>query len=306
MNTFQLSCFLAVTNTLNFARAAAQMNISQPAITHQIKTLETELNVKLFRRTTRLVEITPEGKSFLLDAQNMVAIAAQAKLRFSNPADKPVEKLAIGCSSYNQLMLLTNSLHQLSTVVPNLHPRLFVVPHEQLYQLLDNGTVDVILDIRHETQDKSKLVFRELQKSPIVCVGRQDHPLAGTQQVTMAALQDQALIFCDPINLVPEVAKLQWRLAEGRSPVNMHFCGSVEASVVMAGAGFGLAVLPELLVPAESRLLTIRLADAPQLSFGMFFKPFPGDDVLKQFIQITKQQFSLQPPEPAAAPDGQD
>ena len=66
MNTFQLSCYLAVANTLSFARAAQQMNISQPAITHQIKTLETELNVKLFRRSTRMVELTPEGQVFCL------------------------------------------------------------------------------------------------------------------------------------------------------------------------------------------------------------------------------------------------
>ena len=90
MNTFQLSCFLAVANTLSFAKAAEKMNISQPAITHQIKALENELNVPLFRRTTRLVEITPEGQSFLSDAQSMVAIAAQAKLRFHNPEERPV------------------------------------------------------------------------------------------------------------------------------------------------------------------------------------------------------------------------
>ena len=87
MNTFQLSCYLAVANTLSFARAAQQMNISQPAITHQIKTLETELNVKLFRRSTRMVELTPEGQAFLSDAQSMVAIAQSAKLRFGNPEE---------------------------------------------------------------------------------------------------------------------------------------------------------------------------------------------------------------------------
>ena len=85
MNIFQLSCFLAVANSLSFARAAEQMNISQPAITHQIKSLESELNVKLFHRSTRLVEITPEGQSFITDAKNIVAIAGQAKVRFSNP-----------------------------------------------------------------------------------------------------------------------------------------------------------------------------------------------------------------------------
>ena len=71
MNTFQLECFLAVSNTLSFVRAAEQLNISQPAITHQIKTLEDELNTVLFKRSTRFVEITQEGISFIGDAKKL-------------------------------------------------------------------------------------------------------------------------------------------------------------------------------------------------------------------------------------------
>lgn len=292
MNTFQLSCFLAVANSLNFARAAEKMNISQPAITHQIKSLETELNVQLFNRTTRLVEITPEGQSFISDAKSMIAIAAQAKLRFSHPENKPIEKLSIGCSSYNHLVLLTESLNMLGKTYPNLHPHLVVVPHEQLYQLLENGTVDVIFDIHDGAKEDSKLTFREIGKSPIACVCEKGHPLAQAQSVSMADLKDQSLIFCNPINLVPEVAKLQWELAEGRSPIDLHFCDSVEASVVLAESGFGMAVLPKFLIPLGTRLAVLDLNDAPELSFGMFYKPYPGDDALRKLIQFAKQCFS--------------
>lgn len=291
MNTFQLSCFLAVANTLSFARAAEKMNISQPAITHQIKSLETELNVPLFRRTTRLVEITPEGQSFLSDAQSMVAIAAQAKLRFQNPEERPIEKLAIGCSSYNLLVHLSQSLRELGALYPNLHPHLVVVPHEQLYQLLENGTVDVIFDIHSDTRENSRLTFTQLQKSPIVCACESSHPLASLESVSMADLKEQCLIFCSPINLIPEVAKLQWGLAEGRSPMDLHFCTTVEASIVLAEAGFGAAVIPKFLVPHRPRLTALRLTDAPVLSFGMFYKPYPGDDILRKFIQLARQHF---------------
>lgn len=292
MNTFQLSCFLAVANTLSFARAAEKMNISQPAITHQIKSLETELNVQLFRRTTRLVEITPEGQAFMADAKSMVAIAAQAKLRFSNPDARPIERLAIGCSSYNQLMLLTESLRELGHVYPNLHPHLVVVPHDQLYQLLDNGTIDVIFDIYDGTKVDSRLTFREIQKSPIACVCEKGHPLAAAQSISTADLKDQSLIFCNPINLVPEVAKLQWELAEGKKATDIYFCPSVEAAVVLADAGFGMAILPEFLTPQLSHLAVLKLNDAPELSFGMFYKPYSGDDILKKVIQIAKQHYS--------------
>ena len=60
MNTTQLECFLAVAEHLNFARASEDLHITQPAVTHQINSLENEFNVKFFRRTTRSVELTQD------------------------------------------------------------------------------------------------------------------------------------------------------------------------------------------------------------------------------------------------------
>lgn len=292
MNTFQLSCFLAVANSLSFARAAEQMRVSQPAITHQIKMLESELNVKLFRRSTRLVEITPEGQAFVYDAKSMVSIAEQAKLRFSGRQDRPIEVLSIGCSSYTQLILLTGILNDLLKQHPNLHPSLHVVPHDQLFHLLETETAHVILDIREGGEAGTKLTFRELRRSSLGCVCRADDPLAERDDISTRELANEKLIFCDPITLDPEIAKLQWKLAEGRDPADICFCSSAEASAVLAKAGFGLAVLPEIMVPPESDMRTIPIKDAPKLSFGMFYKPYPGDLLLKHFIQSAKKHFS--------------
>lgn len=304
MNTFQLSCFLATANCLNFARAAEQMNVSQPAITHQIKTLENELNVKLFRRSTRLVELTPEGLAFMTDAQNMLAIAAQAKLRFSSPSDRPAETLTIGCSGYTQLALFSGCLHELAGQCRNLHPRLYVVPHNQLFHQLETEAVDAIFDIREGGPVNEKLTFRALCSSPIVCVCRSDSPLAGRETLTAGELSAQKLIFCDPINLAPDLARLQWQLAGERSPADVHFCESVEAAVVLAEAGLGTAILPELLVPPSGGLVKRPLTDAPALTFGLFYKPYPGDSVLKKFLRIARRQFA-EPPALPAAPGGE-
>lgn len=291
MNMFQLNCFLAVANSLSFARAAEQMNVSQPAITHQIKMLETELNVKLFRRSTRLVEITAEGQAFVTDAKSMVAIAEQAKRRFQDPEDRPIEQLSIGCSSYIQLALFSDSLNELAGQYQNLHPRLLVVPHDQLFHLLETETADAIFDVREGGDAKEKLTFQELGQSAIVCVCRRDHPLAEKERVRIPDLGQEKLIFCDPINVVPAVASLQWKLGEGRSTADIHFCASIGAAAVLAGAGFGAAILPELLVPAEKDIVCIPLEGAPRLSFGLFYKNYPGDTVLKRFVQIAKKQF---------------
>ncbi len=294
MNTFQLRCFLAVANTLNFARAAQQMNISQPAITHQIKSLENELSVQLFRRTTRLVEITPEGQSFLADARSMIAIEAQAKLRFQNPKDKPMERLSIACGSYNTFSLLPQALSQLGQRYPNLHPHLTAVPRDQLFQLLENGAADVALAIYDSKEQRPRMVFKPLKESPIVCVCQENHLLTGQETVTLEQLRRQSLIFCNPIQLIPEVARLQWQLAEGKDPVQIQFASSVETAAILAQAGFGLAMLPSFLVPQGSGLCQIPIEGAPMLSFGAFYPAASGEnEILKTFLQLLRQ--SVQP-----------
>ncbi|WP_321015418.1 LysR family transcriptional regulator [Hungatella effluvii] len=110
MNTFQLSCFLAVAETLSFARAAEQLSITQPAVTHQIHSLETELNVKLFVRTTRTVNLTQEGTLFLNDARNILALTIRATKRFENPLEQEIQLFSIGCHSYSHMFLLADVL----------------------------------------------------------------------------------------------------------------------------------------------------------------------------------------------------
>ena len=82
MTTMQLDCFLLVAETLNFAAAADRLHVTQPAVTQQIHSLEKELNVKLFKRTTRTVKLTPEGYVFLNDAKSIQHIIGHAKKRF--------------------------------------------------------------------------------------------------------------------------------------------------------------------------------------------------------------------------------
>ena len=55
MNTYQLRCFLAVAEYLNFTKAAEHLHVTHPAVSQQIRNLEKELNTTLFERSTRSV-----------------------------------------------------------------------------------------------------------------------------------------------------------------------------------------------------------------------------------------------------------
>lgn len=71
MNDHQLLCFLTVSRTLNFSSAARELYCTQPALSYQIRSLEKELNVELFCRSTTRVTMTEAGRALLPHAQNV-------------------------------------------------------------------------------------------------------------------------------------------------------------------------------------------------------------------------------------------
>lgn len=293
MNTFQLSCFLAVAETLNFARAAEQLHVTQPAVTQQIHSLEKELGVTLFHRTTRIVRITGEGLAFLGDARRMVDISIQAKKRFEHPGQEAIRNLSVGCHGYAQLFLLSPMLRQLAQQYPDLHPGLRTVPFQHLYRMLDEGEVDLVLAFRQsETPPAAKCVYRELCRVPMVCLCAADNPLAGRDTVTAEDLRPHRLVLLDPARARLEAAQMQGQLIGDRPPAELYFCESAEAAVVLVEAGFGVSVLPDLFIPPNLSMARIPLEGTEPVSFGVYYKPraLQNDPALKSLVHMLRNE----------------
>ncbi len=288
MNTFQLSCFLAVAESLNFARAAEKLNITQPAVTHQIHSLESELNVKLFRRTTRIVALTQEGRAFLPDARNILAISNRAIKRFEEPPEHEIQVFSIGCHNYMPLFLLPEILRKLQEICPYLHPRLLTVPFQQLYRLLDDEDVDVILGFSDTRTRRPHGTYRELKKIPISCVCSADSPLAQRTSVRLSDFKEERLILNAPEKSPEQVTRLQALLTAGHPTSDFYFCDSFEAAGILVEAGYGVSVLPDLFIPPKPGLIRIPLKDAEPLSFGLYYKNLQHNEPLKHFIRLMK------------------
>ena len=231
MNIFQLVCFLAVAENLSFARAAEQLHITQPAVTQQIRTLEKELGARLFIRTTRSVKLTEEGKSFFIDARQMVEISERAKKRFENPFGTEIATLAIGCSNYPSMFLLSTALRRTAAGRPDFHPRLQLVSFLQIQRAIDDGGLDAVISFREAASMRISAVYEELAKVPLVCICHSEHPLAQRCSVTMDELKNERLVLFTPSRTSPVVADVQSGLMGGRAPSEFYFCDSGEAVV---------------------------------------------------------------------------
>lgn len=286
MNIFQLECFLAVAGCLNFARAAEEMHVSQPAVTHQIKTLEGELGVKLFRRSTRFVELTTEGMAFLEDARSIVAISKQAVKRFESADEGEIVNLAVGCDSRYRLPLLSPVLERLREVYPGLHPRLVVVPCKQLLAFVENGSLDAALIFQEHAAEKGRLRYQELGKVPMVCLFRAGHPLAQMDQIREEQLREEPLIVQHPHAASAEVARLQLRLLGSKKPSQFFFCELPETAALLTGAGYGISILPDLVGSLEPGLEKRPLAGMEPLSFGVYCREEEESGPLRDFLRL--------------------
>lgn len=118
MNSTELQCFVQVANTLSFIKAADKMSMSQPALSKQIMSLEDELGVKLFQRTTRRVQLTNAGKQFLKDAEDFLRMEINAKNRVEQYKNGGAYTLRIGYSESNILTRMDPVLYTVHKKYP--------------------------------------------------------------------------------------------------------------------------------------------------------------------------------------------
>lgn len=304
MNTFQLECFLAVAENLSFARAAQQLHITQPAVTQQIKALEKELNVKLFARSTRSVKLTREGAVFLYDSRHILSIARRMTDRFATTESSTMKFLSVGSYNYICLFLMISVMKSLKAQFPLLHPRLQVLPFNHIYRLLDDEELDAVIAFREDSSARMKAIYQELTKTPLVCLCPRTSPLSKRESLTLKDLAKELLVLFAPTRAPYHIGKIHGELMANRQPGDFYFCESEQAIMVLVSAGYGVSVLPEILVPRNAGVAAIPIRDCPPLSFGVYYKSTENNPILQEFITGIRASFQkkLLLPSEAIAP----
>lgn len=294
VNTFQLSCFLQVAETLNFARAAEILHVTQPAVTQQIRSLEKELGVPLFHRTTRSVKLTQAGAAFLSDAQQIVALSERAVRRFAAPEPDAVRIVTIGCASAGELRLLAPALRASRQAEPTFHPHLWIIPFRHIFRQLEEGDLDAVVTVRQGPRPRG--VYRELARLPIDCLFPEGALPQNLTEVTPDDLAGLPLVLFTPERVMPGLAALQGNLVGERSPADLNFVESIAAMLVLVQAGYGAAMLPRGLAEPTPGVRTLPLAGAQAVSFGVYYRSLQGDAPLRAFVRALRESFAANGP----------
>ncbi len=133
LENFRLKVFRAVAEHLNFRKAAEHLFLTQPAITLQIKALESDLGVRLFDRAANRVVLTPQGSVLLRYARKMAALAAAAEQELGSEGGQFSGELSLGVST---------------TIAQYVLPRLigaFLGEHPRVQLSLRSGNTDHVV-----------------------------------------------------------------------------------------------------------------------------------------------------------------
>lgn len=292
MNTYQLECFLSLASSLSFAKTAEQLNTSQPAITRQLQSLESELGTLLFNRTTRNVSLTVDGKAFIGDARSIVEISSRAIRKFDRANASEILPYAIGCSGMAHMSMLIPVIRALKQDFPAFHPSLVNLPLSRIITCLVDGTVDIALGARLDNKSFKNCSYREILKSRLACIFAGTHPLAGDsaknkKDITADELQQYLSVLYNPIDIPTPVVKQQ-RLITGERPSSeLYFCDSAEEALVLISAGIGAAIVPEILIPKHLDNIQYRFIEGvPEVSFGVYYRSGRLSQLSRRLISL--------------------
>lgn len=137
--------FYVVANNLNITKAASELNISQPAISKSIKSLEEQLGGQLFLRTTKGVVLTKEGENFYKYIKQAIEFISSAENNFTDAINLETGTIKIGISTTLTKEFLIPYLKTFHKKYPKIKIEIATDTSNVLFTKLRNGLIDIII-----------------------------------------------------------------------------------------------------------------------------------------------------------------
>ena len=244
----QLRYFVALAETQHFGQAALRCHVTQPALSMQIKELETALGASLIERARKGALLTPAGRevarrarAILRSVQDLTDLARQHAKVLSGP-------LRLGVIPTIGPYVLPGILPRLHATFPTLQLSVRETQTVLLLRELLAGALDLlILALPLEDPEIEELpLFDDVFALALPL----DHPLGGRERVAQTDLSGEHLLLLEEGHCLRDQT-LALAQAAGASELDDFRASSLATVLQMVASGYGCTILPELAVPVE-------------------------------------------------------
>ena len=245
MTLAQLQSFVLVARLGSVKAAAAELQVTEPAVSVAVAALRKELGDELFTRTGRGIALTPGGRRLAALAGEILALAEQARRSVAEP-ERRIQVVATGLAAEHVGPLL----EAFSAREEGLEVALESVPGDAFAERLEHRRADIALG---PDPRATSIAASPFLRCRLVLVAAPSHPLAARAQLAPADLGRERWLAAD---LDPATGTGLFLARHGLSP-EIAPCDSGEAAIAAAAAGEGiaLAVAHAVVEPVRRRAL---------------------------------------------------
>ena len=248
MNLNHLALFHAVAEEGSMSRGAERLFISQPAVSKQIKELETALGTPLFDRLPRGLKLTPAGVLLAGYARRLFAVEAEAEHALRELRGLTRGRLTLGASLTIGDYLLPPVLGAFHRQYPEIEIQLEIANTQIIQQKVSENLLD--FGLTEGFADEPHLSAEVFSQDEIIAIVPPGHPLLKCRSVTSAEFCAEPLLLREPGSGTREVVERALaRLGIAVTPTLS--LGSTEAIKRSVAAGLGIALVSRLAVAAE-------------------------------------------------------
>lgn len=262
MDNRQLKMFLALAESLHFAQASEQCHVSPSTLSRNIQQLEQQLGVSLFERDNRTVTLTHHGRLFIQYATTTLAQWDVFKSSLSDDCNELFGELSIYCSVTASHSFLHQILSRYRQRFPKVEIKLRTGDVALSVARILNEQEDMAMAAKPD-QLPSHLAFQTIGLSPLVFI-------APTKRCEVQALidsrQQEQLPWPELPMIVPEQGLArkrldQWFKRKNIRPVIYSEVAGNEAIVSMVSLGFGIGLVPKIVLDNSPLQELIRIVD---------------------------------------------
>ena len=289
MNLHALKIFVTVAKLGGITAAANHLLLSQPAVTIQIRNLESEMGVKLIEGKGRGIQLTNEGVILYEQGQRLFQLEAQIEQRFSQHLNHN-KQINIAASYISSSYVLPNMIAQYKAQHPEVNFSISLSNVQKVAERVRNFEADFGLVVQSEIGHE-ELNFEPYLNVPFWFVVHRMHPLAN-KTVEMHQLTTEEFIYREKGSSTRDLLQAVFYANNCPLPKRAVEIQGVQESVKLVEAGFGMTLAPALSVKDSIENGKLARVYVPQVEIEqtLYICSRKLDQQEHPFIQFMKQQ----------------
>jgi len=239
MDIKDMRAFYAIVEEGNISHAAQRLDIAQPALSRQMKRLETSLGVQLFERGSRRIRLTDAGRVMYTRVEHILGMVDGTVREITEIGSGIAGSIRLGTITTSGALLLPELISEFHSRYPNVTYQIWEAEGARILELLDNRVIEIGIT---RTQVDSK-VYESivLPNEPLVLIMNKEQEIGtDSDKVELQELKDQPIII--PLRwqsvFIANCRKL------GFEPNIVCVSDSIVQDLLLAKMGMGMALLP--------------------------------------------------------------